>query len=152
MTGSVLVTIIVAHTVPAMGFFLGLFGAFGLKTTVEMIVPNVLKHQANKKLGEVVKKLKEYGVNTSRLRLSHAKLNTNKVRYAEPRGVVLELEQVAIFQDRQGKLKALRQVRSQLIEMQRRKVSGGVNYIYPDYAEVISDSDKVRQFVFTKQK
>ena len=105
-----------------------------------------IKHQANQQLTSLAKYLNQEGIDVSRLNLKRAlvaeKLPSQVMR---EQGITNIMESIMIFTDKNEQLKALRQVRSELVQEFRPITSGDV--IDGDYVEIMEDSKQVKSIL-----
>ncbi|MCI8544962.1 MAG: hypothetical protein HFH09_01890 [Bacilli bacterium] len=105
-----------------------------------------IKHQANQQLTSLAKYLNQEGIDVSRLNLKRAlvaeKLPSQVMR---EQGITNIVESITIFTDENEQLKALRQVRSELVQEFRPITSGDV--IDVDYVEIMEDSKQVKSIL-----
>lgn len=142
----------------AVGFALGAF---------EISIFNYVKHAtkrfyASRKLEGVVKELEQSGVHTTKLKLQKANTFTTR-RYEEkeetyPFGI--KKVQNVVFQDNYGQLKALKQIRKEILRkpynyfacMHDNIKEVRCESIDKQYTEIVKDSGKVKQLLLEKRK
>jgi len=117
---------------------------------VDIFTLNMKKFKANKELNVLVNELNEKGIKVNKLKLQKAKTFCQTNQYYEPRGRVFEEEQIAVFKDVNDELKALRQVRNEIIDYMQYDTEVLKNLCeYPDYTEIITDSECAKKLLLT---
>jgi len=105
-----------------------------------------IKHQANQQLTSLAKYLNQEGIDVSRLSLKKsivAEKLPSQVMHEQ--GITNIMESITIFTDKNEQLKALRQVRSELVQEFRPITSGDI--IDGNYVEIMEDSERVKSIL-----
>lgn len=115
---------------------------------VDIVTLNMKKLKASKELDELIIELNKAGIKTNKLKLQKSKTICQVNQYYEPRGIVFEEEQIAVFSDSNNQLKALRQIRNEISDYMVYAEEVSKKFCeYPDYTEVITDNEQVKQLL-----
>ncbi len=126
--------------------WLAMAGCSAIYGASKVIAFHKAKRQANEQLTALAKHLSEEGIDVSRLSLKKARLGMKMPRFVlESYGEVCIIENVAVFEDRTQKLRALKQLRSEVVREFRKPTSEDV--IDGNWTETITDSTEAEKFL-----
>lgn len=123
--------------------FLSAFVPIMIGMSTEIITKKVIRKNANKKIGILANHLKSKGIIVSRMKLKKAQLGTMTPNTILEAGTIIkEIEDIAVFSDYQKELKALRQVRYELITIAPEYKN---QYEYGNYTEIVENSEESKR-------
>lgn len=126
--------------------WVGAGGITVLKIANEIIIHRKAKAFANQQLTTLAKYLNQEGIDVKRISLKKALVAEKFPRQvSDSHGITKVVESVTIFRDRSDQLKALKQVRSELVKEYRPLETGDV--IEGDYVEIIEDRRQVEKIL-----
>lgn len=137
---------IILHQTLPWACWIGACGGIVFKMATEIIGHQKIKHQANRQLTALATYLSQEGIDVKRLSLKKAIVAEKYPALAiNDQSITKVTESVTIFKDRSEQLKALKQVRSELVREFRPLAAGDV--VEGDYVEVIKDSKQVEKLL-----
>ena len=110
-------------------------------TIAECMVNTIQQKRANRKLIELSIALRKSGIPASRLKLCKSSIGALAPKeIMSKNGCVIENSTVTIFEDRLGKIRALKQVRYELSKYQQEETS---KCEYKDYTTIIENENAI---------